>query len=80
MWVEDPEGLTAMFPENAVASLTGSLFAQPDDINTSKIMEAPFELPEILQATIEQVINMVTDPGHMMSTQDVLNTLEGFCM
>ena len=43
-----------MFPENAVVSSPTSLFSQPDVIDTSAVAEAAFELPERLQATIEQ--------------------------
>ena len=68
-----------MFPGNAVASPPRSLFSKPDDINTSVVTDVPFELLQISQPTIEHVINAVADPDHMMSTQDVLDTLESLC-
>ena len=69
-----------MFPINSAVSATGSLFSQPDLGSAYTVTEAPFELPEILQVTIEEAINTVADPECVMSTQDVLETHEEFCM
>ena len=65
-----------MLLENTVISPTSSLFAQPDDGSARTVTEAQFELPEILQATIEQAINSVANPEIVMSTQDVLDTFQ----
>ena len=76
MWVEDPEDLNAMFPENSMVSPSASLFMQPDDVDTSKVAEAPFELPQIAQATIQQMVNAVTEPEIVLLMQEVLDMLE----
>ena len=50
MRVEYSDDLTAMLPENALVSSPASLFLQPDIIDTSTVVKAPFELPELSQA------------------------------
>ena len=68
-----------MFLENTVALPPGSLFLQLDASDTSVVMEAPFELPQISQATIEQVVISEADLEIVMSTQEVLDMLEKLC-
>ena len=68
-----------MFPENATASPPRSLFSQMDDVDTSVATDVQFELPQISQPTIEHVINAVADLDHMISMQDVLDTLKNLC-
>ena len=53
-WVEDA---TDVFLENTVASLTASLFLQPDEIANSPVVEEPFELPELSQTTIAHALS-----------------------
>ena len=55
------------------------MFSQPDDIDTSVVMDAPFELPQVSQPSIEHVVNSVADTEIVMTMQDVFDTLESLC-
>ena len=55
------------------------LFSQPDDIDTSAVMDIPFALPQVSQPSIEHVVNLVADAEIVMSTQDVFDALESLC-
>ena len=55
------------------------MLSQPDPGSAHTVIEAPFELTEISQATIKQAINAIADSEIVMSTQNVLDRLKELC-